>query len=410
MMVRKVLIIGSGFAGTALALFLKRAGFDPEIYEARSALEVDAGAFLYLAPNGVKVLKELGLDRPLEQDGFPATGMVFYNQKGRRIGELDNRSDLERYGARGQVLKRAQIFRVLQGEVARQGIPVHYGRRLEGLEVLGQEGVVARFAGGTSAEGEVLVGADGINSSTRRIILPQSPGPRYTGLVDTGGFTFLPSLRAHSGPQHMIFGHKAFFSYVVRPSGEVYWFSNVPWAREPTREELKAIAPAVWKQRLLELHAGDPAPVVEIIRSTEAEGLGKWPLRDMPSLPAWHKGPVCLVGDAAHATSPSAGQGASLALEDAAVLAKCLRDIRGLEPALAAFQRLRKGRVEQVVRQSRRNGDLKIPHPVMGRVRDLLMPVFLRAAERAAQPIYGYTVDWEAPTPAPAVDGAELRV
>jgi 2-polyprenyl-6-methoxyphenol hydroxylase-like FAD-dependent oxidoreductase len=399
---KTILIVGSGFAGTALALFLQRAGFQPIIYESRSAAEVDTGSFLYLAPNGMNVLKTLGLEQTFEQDGFPTTGMAFYNSKGRRIGELDNTGDQARYGARGHVLKRERIFRTLSDEALRQGIPIHYEHRLEQLQMQPEGGVTAHFQNGSSVHGAALIGADGINSSTRQLILPDAPKPRFTGLVDTGGFTILPQLKAPKSPQHMIFGKRAFFAYMVKPSGEVFWFSNVPWAKEPTREELAQITPEAWKARLLELHADDQAPILEIIRSTPVESLGKWLTREMPTIKTWHKGVVCLIGDAAHATSPSAGQGASLALEDAIVLAKCMRDQPNLEMAFAAFQNERKPRVDMIVQQARRNGDRKVPNPFIGFVRDLLLPTFLKAATQGVNQMYGYTVNWNEPVPTPS--------
>jgi 2-polyprenyl-6-methoxyphenol hydroxylase-like FAD-dependent oxidoreductase len=401
---KTILIIGGGFAGTALALFLKRAGLKPIIFEARAKNELDSGALLYLAPNGMNILKELGLEHTFEEDGFPTTGIAFYNSKGRRIGELDNTGDQVRYGARGHVLKRGQIFEVLRDEVVRQGIPIHYGHRLEGIQMLGEH-VIAHFQDGLSVQGNVrgdaLIGADGINSRTRQIIMPDAPKPRYTGLIDTGGFTMLPNLKTSSSPQHMVFGKRAFFAYMTKPSGEVFWFSNVPWAKEPSRDELNQITPETWKTRLLELHAGDQEPILEIIRSTLAEHFGKWPTREMPPMGTWHKGPICLIGDACHATSPAAGQGASMALEDAMVLAKCLRDIPDLERAFASFQDGRKARVEMVVQQARRNGDRKVPHPFMGFVTDLLLPTFLKAATKGIDQMYGYKVDWNDLEPQP---------
>jgi 2-polyprenyl-6-methoxyphenol hydroxylase-like FAD-dependent oxidoreductase len=243
----------------------------------------------------------------------------------------------------------------------------------------------------------VLIGADGINSSTRQIILPQSPKPSYLGLVDTGGFAHLPNLRQLTGPQHMVFGKRAFFGYVVSPSGEVFWFSNVPWEKEPSRAELGNISGEAWRDKLLELHRDDPEPIPEIIKATPAPGLGKWPSRDMPALPVWYQGAVCVMGDAAHATSPSAGQGASLALEDAIVLGKCLRDIANPEQAFATFQHLRKKRVEALIQQARRTSSGKIPNPVMGWIRDLMLPTFLKAGAKATAQSYAYTVNWSEP-------------
>lgn len=395
-MQRKALIIGCGITGPAVALFLKRAGLQAEVYEARSAAEEDAGFFLYMAPNGMNVLKTLGVDHLLEPEGFPATGITFFNRRGKQIGALDNSLDGERYGARGLVVKRAELHGVLRGEMKRRNIPVLFNKKFLDVTFPPTGGVRARFEDGTTAQGDLLLCCDGIYSRTRQLVFPESPKPSYLGMMDCGGFAYMPELRHLTGPQIMTFGQRAFFGYVVKPSGEVYWFSNVPWPHEPTRDELNDLANEVWKEKLLELHADDPDPIPRIIRSTPVDAMGKWPLRDLPPLPIWHKGPVCVLGDAAHATSPAAGQGASIALEDAVVLGKCLRDIADLEKAFATFQGLRKARVEQVVRQARRNSNRKIPHPIMGRILDLLLPFFLKAGARAAAQAYSYRVAWDA--------------
>lgn len=391
---KKALIIGCGVAGPAVALFLKRAGLDAEVYEARSAAEEDAGFFLNLAPNGMNVLKTLGIDHHLEREGFAATGISFFNRKGKQIGALDNSLDKARYGVRGSVVKRSELQGVLRREVEQQGVASFFDKKLEAVEVLGERSVVAHFRDGTTARGDLLICCDGIHSRGRQLVFPESPKPAYLGMIDCGGFAHLPELRHHSGPQRMTFGTRAFFGYVVKPSGEVYWFSNVPWPGEPGRDELGTLSNEAWKRRLLELHQDDPPPISQIIRATPVTAMGKWPLRDLPPLATWHRGPICVVGDAAHATSPSAGQGASLALEDAIVLGKCLRDVADVAQAFTTFQNLRKARVEAAVRQARRSGSRKIPHPVMGRFRDLMLPLFLKVAASSAEKGYAYKVDW----------------
>ena len=112
-------------------------------------------------------------------------------------------------------------------------------------------------------------------------------------------------------------------------------------------------------------------------------------------MPRWHSGRVCLIGDAAHATTPSAGQGASLAFEDAMVLAQCLRDIDVPEHAFAAFERARRRRVEAIVRQSRRNGSGKaVAGPIREWVRDRVLPFFLRLGTKAQERQYAYRLNW----------------
>ena len=145
-----------------------------------------------------------------------------------------------------------------------------------------------------------------------------------------------------------------------------------------------------------EVHDGDPPEVRRILHAVSGR-IGAWPVYDILSLPAWHGGSVCLLGDAAHAIGPHVGQGASLALEDALVLAKCLRDIHDLPRAFSTFECLRRPRVEPIVKQSRRTGRQKASTGWIGRkIRDLVLPMFLKRGAHAANELYRYAVDWEA--------------
>lgn len=388
---KKALIIGGGIAGPVAAIALKRAGIDAEVYEARSEAMDHSGAFLNLAPNGVNALKTLGLADQLAADGFPSRAILFFNGHGKRVGQLDSTAEEQRYGASNLMLKRGLLHRALREAALAEDVRLHFGKRLANVTVTAAQEVIAHFEDGSTAQGDLLIGCDGLHSQTRRILLPNAPQPQYTGLIDCGGFGHCTAVTP--GAQHMIFGRRAFFGYIARADGEVYWFSNVAQASEPTRDELRSIRDDEWQERLLALHKDDPAPVAEIIRSTRGR-LGKWPVYDIAFLPTWHRGPICLIGDAAHATSPHIGQGASLALEDAIVLAQCLRDIPSLEQAFAAFQRLRKARVETLIKQARRMGSRKTPPAVMGWFRDLLLPVFLKGSTSQLAPVYSYRLNW----------------
>ena len=167
---------------------------------------------------------------------------------------------------------------------------------------------------------------------------------------------------------------------------------------ELTRQELSAISPQTWKEQLLELFADDSGPATEILQATGDE-LAAYPIYDMPTVPTWYRGRIVLLGDAAHATSPSSGQGASLAIEDAVVLAKCLRDLPDTSQAFTAYERLRRGRVEKVVKYSARISRTKALGPVGRWFRDLFMPFALKhfASPAAHAWLYRYHVDWSSP-------------
>jgi 2-polyprenyl-6-methoxyphenol hydroxylase-like FAD-dependent oxidoreductase len=378
-----VLIVGGGIAGPVLALFLDRAGFRPLICEAREATAADAGAFLNLAPNGMAVLETLGLACAVAAAGTPTRRIEFFNHRGRALGVLPESLVL---------IKRSALHRVLRQEVLRRGLGFEPGRQLVGAEQ-GTGGVVARFDDGRELSADLLVGADGIWSAARRALWPAGPEPAYTGLIDSGGFAPAPHELPRDGVMRMTFGLHGFFGYQVTPQGEAFWFQNLHQAEPPRRDE-PAPADESWRRRLLEAHAEDAGPATDLIWSS-AQPIGRWPIYDLPTLPTWHQGRVCLVGDAAHATSPHAGQGASLALEDAVTLARCLRDFPDHAAAFPAFERLRRRRVERLVRAARRQGSRKAPGPLGRRFRDLLLPLFIGLGVRSLRKTYGYRVEWE---------------
>src|SRR5262249_56877915 len=115
-----------------------------------------------------------------------------------------------------------------------------------------------------------------------------------------------------------------------------------------------SVASAEWKQKLLALFLDDEAPARDIVNASNE--IAAFPIYDMPAVPTWHRDSMVIIGDAAHATSPSSGQGASLAIEDAIVLAKCIRDRREVTQAFITYERLRRQRVERVVAYSARRG------------------------------------------------------
>ncbi|MHC5905826.1 FAD-dependent oxidoreductase [Streptomyces sp. S6] len=383
----KVLAIGGGIAGPLLAMFLQRIGMTPVIYESREVPDDEAGAFLGLAPNGLAVLRHLGIDEEVRGAGTPTTNIVFENHVGKVLGNNPETVTL---------LKRGVLNRSLREAAQKRGISVRFGKRLQRVESSATS-VTAYFEDGSQERGDLLVGCDGIHSATRQSIFPQAKAPAYTGILDCGAFTRCDSVPLSDGVMRMTFGMKGFFGYQRVPSGEVYWFENHTATTEPDRAQLDAVPSEEWRERLLRRHSGDQKHVLDIIRSTHGT-IDRWPIYDLPSLDRWHKGRVCLIGDAAHASSPHVGQGASMAMEDAVVLAKCLRDIPDVPQAFAAFEGLRRARVDKIVKEARRTGSQKAPTNTLTRgLRDMVLPFFLRLGVKSTERIYQYRVDWDEP-------------
>jgi 2-polyprenyl-6-methoxyphenol hydroxylase-like FAD-dependent oxidoreductase len=395
---KTAIIIGGGIGGTVAAMFLKRAGIDAQIYEAQPAPNDNQGYFLNVASNGLDVLHTLGLEAQVTAEGFAIPRMIMWNGSGKRLGEVRNGA-APGQGAESVVLKRGALHRILREAALRQGVLITWGKALAEIDVSADGAAIARFADGTNARGDFLIGSDGLHSRTRQIIAPNAPKPSYTGLISCGGYAHNTSLAPTPDTQHFIFGKRAFFGYFVKPSGEIYWFNNMAYPGAPRRSELEAIPSAEWQRRLLDIHRDDPAFIQEIIYASAGD-IGAYPIYDVPSTPTWHAGPIVLLGDAAHAMSPSAGQGSSLAMEDAITLAKCVRDLPVLEDAFAAYEQLRRERAERAVKFSRARGNNKAASSPLARwFRDLLLPFFLKAGANPATLdwVYTYKVDWEAP-------------
>lgn len=392
---KHALVVGCGIGGPAVALFLQRAGVDVTIFEAASEAS-EEGAFLNLASNGLRVLEALGLGEQIAAIGFRCPQMEMWSGNGKRLGRVRNGAKLTE-GQPSQIVKRGDLHRVLRDEAMRRSIPIEFGRALADLRQ-DATGVQVTFEDGSTSMGDLVIGCDGIHSRTRRAILPDAPTPRYTGLVSCGGYS-VTDQPPTPDTQHFVFGKHAFFGYLVKPSGEAYWFNNHAVGGQPRRSDFADIDAASWKRKLMAQHADDQPFIAQMIAATTSP-ITAYPLYDMPPVARWHQGRVTIMGDAAHATSPSAGQGASMALEDALVLARCVRDVPHIEEAFAAFERLRKERAERVVKFGRTSGSNKVSSNAVARgIRDLVMPFVLRrfADARSLDWLYSYDVRWDAP-------------
>jgi FAD-dependent urate hydroxylase len=395
--VTKALIIGGGIAGPVTAMALQRAGIESVIYESRSPEETAGGAFLTVAVNGLDALRAIDAHRAVSASGFASRTIELQSGTGKRLGAVPMGGELAD-GTATHTMKRADLYRALLAEAWDRGIPIEHGKRLRNASPAPAGGVVTWFEDGTQAAGDLVIGADGIFSRTRRIIDPAAPAPRYTGLGNIGGFCRQPSVTEEPGKYVMIFGKRAFFGYLLDPSGEIWWFANPRAPTELTRVELASLGSEQWKERLIALFAGDAGPAVEIIRSTGGLLIGGNQY-DMPSMPRWWRGPMIVIGDAAHAASPTSGQGASLAMEDAVTLAQCLRDLPDARSAFVAYEEMRRPRVERIVAWAARMNSNKAPGRLGRALRDLVLPMILRRQGSADSQrwIFDHHIEWDAP-------------
>lgn len=394
--VKTALVIGGGIAGPVTALALRKAGIDATVYEAYDSSADGIGGVFMVAPNGLDALRIVGVDEQVRAIGQPIQRMVMEYGRGGQAGEFPGLPGLP-----SLAMRRGDLHRVLHDHATAAGVRILPGKRLVGVDET-PDGVTARFADGTRAHADVLVGADGIRSTVRTLIDPQAPAPKYVGLLGLGGVSDHTTSAAPDA-MHFAFGKRAFFGYWTGPDGRTMWFSNLPSPECLTMAQARQRPADQWLRQLCDVHADD-VPARDVLRRANAEELlNVGGLEIMPQVPHWHRGRMVLVGDAAHAPSSSSGQGASLAVESAIQLARCLRDLPDPQAAFTAYERLRRDRVTKIAVNAERNNRQKAFGPVGSAVMSVLMPIALKTflkPEKMLGPVHDYRIDWTQPVAA----------
>lgn len=363
----RVVVIGGGIGGLTAALALKRVGCDVAVFEQSPALR-EAGAGITLWPNATRVLHELGLADAVRAVSAPVTRGQIWSQSGRVLADIPLDRVARRTGGEVLGIHRADLLAVLARAV--DSADTHLGARLIDLKV-NNDGVTAQFADGRTARGDVLVGADGIHSRVRAVTLGDAQ--RYCGYVGWRGAARFDSPLLPPGLSIWTYGNGAQFGLIPIGGGRLFWFGTgtmpeaaVPLLGSPREELLK---------RFHDWHA----PIPEFIASLNDAEVVRTPIYDRPPAPKWGNGRVTLLGDAAHATTPTLGQGACLAIESAYVLAEAMR--RGTPDALNVYEGRRRLRTARVIRLSWRVGcSIQWRHPLLCWLRDRAIgftPTFL---------------------------------
>jgi 2-polyprenyl-6-methoxyphenol hydroxylase-like FAD-dependent oxidoreductase len=388
---RKALIIGAGIAGPVTAIFLKKTGIDAQLFEAWP-YSTGIGGGLQIAPNGMHVLAEIGLADEMTRRGSIAESFDFYSQSGVHLGSV-NQNMKARFGQPAVNMCRATLNEAIVNKAWCDNVELAFEKRLVSIEDRADQPVIAHFDDGSSAEGDFLIGADGVHSVVRQHVIPDGPKPFDSGLIGFGGFAPRSLIENSSIGQRVetTFGQSGFFGYGFCSSDShdgVMWWSTQP-GRGTDAAAFRAMSQDAIKQHLLNFHAGWHDPIPRLLKA--AENIIVTATLDVATLPTWSRKRTLLVGDAAHATSPHAGQGASLALEDAMRLGRLMQNGQYLGVTFEAFESERRPRAERVVALARRNGNNKREFSATGAwIRDRMLKLLLPVTAKGMDWMYKY--------------------
>ncbi len=325
---QRIVIVGGGIGGLCAARAVALAGHEPVVLE-RSPVGSAIGAGLVLWPNAVHALDALGRGSAVRSVAAPAQHTVFRDAAGRTLSEVDVEMVGRRAGAPMLVIERPALHEVLAA-----GVTVRYDSAVSAAD---ERGVI--LAGGERVEADAVIGADGIGSIVREYVCPGAQP------LDSG-YTVIRGIAAHDighGEAFEAWGRGEIVGGAALCDARSYWFYEAPSALVDGQDPLAVVGATSW-----------PAPIPAQLAATPPESILVNRILRLAALPAWTRGTVALLGDAAHAMEPNLGQGAAQTIEDAEALLVALHASNELPHALTAYATARRRRAHLFQRESSR--------------------------------------------------------
>lgn len=340
-----IAVIGAGLGGAAVGALLQKAGYPTKVYEQAPTFS-RLGAGIHLGPNVMKVMRRIGIEEQLDAMGshpdhwFSRDGMSGDYQSRIPLGSFARRE----YGASYITVHRGDLHALMVGALDPEHL--HFGKQLEQVDDTG-DNVVMRFADGSSDHADIVIGADGVNSRIRETLLgPEAP--IYSGWVAHRAIIPAEKLAAYdldfeacvkwwSEDRHMM------VYFVTGDEKEYYYVTGVPEPEWPHGTSFVDSSREEMRKAFEGYH-----PVVQALIDC-TESVTKWPLLERNPLPLWHQNRLVLLGDACHPMKPHMAQGAAMAIEDAAMLVRCLEEV-GADRYPDAFELYKANRFERASR------------------------------------------------------------
>ncbi len=382
----KFIIIGAGIGGLSTAIALQKLAYEVVIYEATAELKA-IGAGLMLAANAVNAYKFMGVDAQIIAKGSALDIFHIYNDKGKAIATTDNFRISTQYNTVANfAIHRGDLQAALLSCIP--NVPIFLGKKCKDFEQKNGK-VTLFFEDGSEEEADYVIATDGIHSIFRQKLVPNSQLRFAKQTCWRGVCKELPDRMAKNTGSET-WGKHARFGIVPLINEQIYWFAVLH------SKELKAERFAKFtKQDLLQTFQGFHTPVLEIIQNTKEKDIIWNDIIDFEPIKQFVFGNIILMGDAAHATTPNMGQGACMAIEDAAMLLSVLKKEKNLSNAFDLWQQKRIPRTTLVVNRSWEIGKMAMwQNDTMIGIRNFLLHQFAGFAQKSSLDFL-FAVDFE---------------
>ena len=333
---KKITIIGAGIGGLTTAIALIQKGFEVEIFENSPAFK-KAGSGINLAINAMQIYKELGVYDDILQQANYTNSMNALSKKLKVLTSAKFQKFEEKYEVKTVAIHRASLHKILLNHI--DNTKIHLNKKLKSLEQ-NNGNVNLVFEDGTSHTTTLVIGADGIHSNVRKSIFKNTE-LRDAKQVCWRGISKARIDKKYKKELNEIWGKGNRFGFVHITPEEVYWFGLI------NKDEFKSK-----DKDLQQIFSDYPQTVKNIIAETDKKEILFNEIWDLKPIDKWYNGNVCLLGDAAHATTPNLGQGACQAIESAMALSICLKEEKNIETAFSKYQLIRKEKANYVTKTS----------------------------------------------------------
>lgn len=324
-------IIGAGIGGLTLANILKTHDLDFKIYE--SAPEIKpVGSGIMMAINAMQIFDKLGLKEQIEEAGHKIHSISVTDHRLKNISTTNVLALERKYNSCNVAIHRADLQRILAENIGFEKINLQHSL----VKIRKEENYHLRFENGNEIESRIVFGADGIHSKIRTQML-QTGKIRDTGQICWRGLADFDLPEQYNREAVEAWGKGKRFGFVKMTGKKIYWYAVI---NKGLHERYQSMAE--------NFHGFHPM-ITDIIEATLPENVILNELTDLAPIPKWYADNLCLIGDAAHATTPNLGQGACQSIEDAYVIGKLLQHTDDFNQAFKDFKNIRRKKVNYVV-------------------------------------------------------------